>query len=65
MTLAYNSIIDTVNRPEEELLLCCARTDIGSDTAERIQCLCRGPMDWDYLIGAASAHGVKPLLVPP
>jgi hypothetical protein len=62
MTIAYNSIIDTVNRPEEELLLCCARTDIGSDTAERMQCLCRGQIDWDYLIGAASAHGVKPLL---
>ena len=62
MTSSYNPIIDGVNRSEEELLLCCARTDIGADTAERIQCLCRGSIDWDYLIGAASAHGVKPLL---
>ena len=53
---------DFIIRREDELLLRCARTYIGSDTAERIQYLCRVPIDWDYLIGAASAHGVKPLL---
>ena len=62
MTSSYNPIINAVNRSEDELLLCCARTDIGADTAERMQYLCRGSIDWDYLIGAASAHGVKPLL---
>ena len=53
---------DFTIRCEDELLLRCAGTYIGSDTAERIQYLCRVPIDWDYLIGAASAHGVKPLL---
>jgi len=62
MISAYHPLVESVNRPEDELLLCCARTDIGSHTAERIQSLCRGPIDWVYLIGAASAHGVKPLL---
>jgi hypothetical protein len=62
MTQAYDQLIDIVNRPEDRLLLCCARTVIGSDTADWIRTLLREPIDWDYLIGAASAHGVKPLL---
>ena len=64
MTNTYNPLIDTVNRPEDELLLCCVRSKINSDTGARIRTLLRDPIDpidWQYLISAASAHGVKPL----
>lgn len=49
-------------RPELALLLCCARTKVGSEHAERIRNLLRGAIDWQYLIGAAHTHGVLPLL---
>lgn len=49
-------------RPEVELLLCCARTCIDSETAERIKTLLQEDIDWDYLIRTALSHGVMPLL---
>lgn len=49
-------------RPEVELLLCCARTCIDSETAERIKTLLQEKIDWDYLIRTALSHGVMPLL---
>jgi len=57
-----NQSIDMVLRPEDELLLCCARTHIDSATAGRMSALVRTGMDWNYLIQTASTHGVKPLL---
>lgn len=49
-------------RPEVELLLCCARTCIDSERAERIKTLLQENIDWDYLIRTARSHGVMPLL---
>ena len=49
-------------RPEHELLLCCASTQVDYDMAERMRHLLQGAIDWQYLIDAAAAHGVKPLL---
>jgi len=49
-------------RPETELLLRCA-SPVGSDErAERIRALAGGPLDWKYLLDAAGAHGLTPLL---
>jgi Uncharacterised nucleotidyltransferase len=62
MAKPSNTLTDTVSRPEDELVLCCARTDIDSDTTERIQMLLQESVDWEYLIGTASKQGVKPLL---
>jgi hypothetical protein len=49
-------------RPEEQVLIHCARTSIDCAAAEQLRSLLRGPIDWDYLIGTASTHGVKPVL---
>jgi hypothetical protein len=48
--------------PEIELLLCCARTNIDSETAEHIKTLLQENIDWAYLIQIAACHGVMPLL---
>jgi len=61
MSIAF-AAMNSKLRPEDEMLLCCARTDIDSDTTERIQTLLQGSVDWQYLVGAASTQGVKPLL---
>jgi len=63
-TLSKPSIptLATTTRPEVELLLCCARTCINSETAEQIQALLQKEIDWEYLIQLAYQHGVIPLL---
>lgn len=48
--------------PEIELILCCARTNITTATAERIKTLVQQNINWNYLIETASRHGVLPLL---
>ena len=49
-------------RPEDELLLCCSRTCMDSENAERIRSLLREDIDWGYLIRQANLHGMIPLL---
>ncbi|MCG5062157.1 MAG: nucleotidyltransferase family protein [Limnoraphis sp. WC205] len=58
--LAFTEIARTY--PEIELLLCCARTNIDPETAERIKTLLQENIDWAYLIQIAACHGVMPLL---
>jgi len=48
--------------PEAELLLCCARTCLDAESAERIRDLLQEDIDWAYLIQTALRHGVMPLL---
>jgi hypothetical protein len=48
--------------PEHELLVCCARTYLDSKSAARIAALVQQGIDWDYLIRAATHHGLLPLL---
>jgi hypothetical protein len=50
------------SRPEIELLLCCARTRIDGEIAERMLTLLREDIDWDDVIAIALGHGVMPLL---
>ena len=55
----------TTQRSEIELLLCCARTQISPERAERIRHLVsqsQNLIDWDYLVQTARWHGVLPLL---
>src|SRR4051794_19840981 len=54
-----------VSRPEDELLLCCARTNRTPEVAARIGALLREGMDWEYLIPTAHVHGRAPLLYCP
>jgi hypothetical protein len=49
-------------RCEDDLLLCCAKASIDAGTEARIRDLLRQKVDWNYVIDAAAAHGVKPLL---
>lgn len=50
------------DRPEHELLLCCARTRLVPETAERISVLAGQQLDWEYLFQLASRHKLSPLL---
>lgn len=47
---------------ETKLLLCCARTQIGKETAAQIKSLANSPLDWDALLQRADEHMVLPLL---
>jgi hypothetical protein len=49
-------------RPEVQLLLCCARTFINAATAETIETLCYGDLDWSWLLSLAAQHDVTCLL---
>lgn len=49
-------------RPEIELLLCCARTQMEAETATRMKALFQQTLDWEYLLRMAIRHGVMPLL---
>ncbi len=51
-----------VSRPEIELLLCCTRTHIDPETAERINTILQQNIDWTYLMQVAAHHGTIPLL---
>ena len=49
-------------RPEAQLVLCCARTEVGPELAERIKALAALPLDWEFLCGAADKHRLTQLL---
>jgi hypothetical protein len=48
--------------PEAELLLCCTRTQMDAERAERIKVLLQEDLDWKVLLALASQHGVLPCL---
>lgn len=48
-------------QPEIELIICCARTSVDSQTAGRIKDLVGEKIDWDYSLRTATSHGVMPL----
>lgn len=49
-------------RPEIEIILCCARTQIEPEQMARVQILVQGNIDWINLILYANSHGVTQLL---
>ena len=59
--IGNNASISDV-RPEAELLLCCARTRLDAEQTVRIKSLLQQKLDWEYLLRAATQHGVMPLL---
>ncbi|MBR8833359.1 MAG: PqqD family peptide modification chaperone [Stigonema ocellatum SAG 48.90 = DSM 106950] len=48
--------------PEVQLLLCCARTFINTATAEIIETLCYGDLEWTWLLSLAAQNDVTSLL---
>jgi hypothetical protein len=49
-------------RPEEELLICCARTSIDQEKTRQIKSIVQKNIDWSFLIQTALEHGVISLL---
>jgi hypothetical protein len=49
-------------RPEDELLVCCAKTCLDQEETLRIQSLVQKNIDWSFLIQTALKHGVISLL---
>ncbi|MCA1578174.1 MAG: nucleotidyltransferase family protein [Acidobacteria bacterium] len=47
---------------EDELLLCCARTEASPELAARIRALAAADVDWNYLALLARRHSITPLL---
>ena len=48
--------------PEQELLLCCARTRLERRHHERATAILRGHVDWDRLLLTADHHKLTGLL---
>ena len=51
-----------IDRPEHELLLCCARTECDTEVASRLRVLAGTSIDWEYLFRLAQRHSVLPLI---
>jgi hypothetical protein len=49
-------------RPEEELLICCARTCLDQEKSRQIKSFVQKNIDWSFLIQTALNHGVVYLL---
>lgn len=49
-------------RPEHELLLCCARTQSSESVIRRLQLFAAAEIDWDYFFQLARRHAVVPLV---
>ncbi|HYE75544.1 MAG TPA: nucleotidyltransferase family protein, partial [Blastocatellia bacterium] len=48
--------------PESELLLCCARTHISDELAERVRALARQQLDWNLVLSMARIQSIRPLI---
>ncbi|MDB9310666.1 nucleotidyltransferase family protein [Aphanizomenon sp. CS-733/32] len=57
-----NKTLTNFYQPEIELLLCCSRSYIDIDTANRINTLLQKDIDWVYLTSVAQRHNVELLL---
>ena len=62
MSKPWSAPSPCVFRPEAELLLCCARTDLSPALNARIMRRIRAGVDWVALLDLAKYHGVAPLL---
>jgi hypothetical protein len=50
------------SRPEENLIACIARRELGVEQRAELRGLVNYELDWDYLFATALAHGLLPLL---
>ena len=49
-------------RPEIELVLLCARTDLTAEQLQCIQALLAGPLDWAWVVSYSRSHAVTPVV---
>jgi hypothetical protein len=47
---------------ENQLILCCARTDVDTFTIEKIKDIVTQNLDWNHIITTAALHKITPLL---
>jgi Uncharacterised nucleotidyltransferase len=63
MKILSNLPIQTASIPlEHELIICCARVQVGEEIAARIKALVQQKLDWRSVIRLAQQQGVMPLL---
>lgn len=62
MDMVDRSMARTKIRPEQELLIRCARIDMGAHQEDDLRMLTRTTIDWEYLVRTALLHGMMPLL---
>src|SRR6266850_4854764 len=53
--------LNYTNRPEDELLVCCARTNATPQIVEHLRDLVRSKIDWDYFFKLSRRHSLVPL----
>src|SRR3984957_4836309 len=51
-----------VSTREKQLLICCARTRVSPEVAEKIRELAAQPLDWHYLLYEAEENSITPLV---
>jgi hypothetical protein len=61
-TSSMRSGLSATPRREYQILLACAATPLESERNERVRSLVEGDVDWEYLVWAASGHGLLSLL---
>ncbi len=54
--------LPAANRPEDEVILCCARKRLDARGAERLRALLGKELNWVYLVATAIRHGLAALL---
>jgi hypothetical protein len=59
---APSTVAEITSRPENELLVCCARVPSEAGNADRIEALLQEAIDWEYLLEMAAEHRMLPLL---
>jgi hypothetical protein len=59
---APSTVAEITSRPENELLVCCARVSSEVGSTDRIEALLQEAIDWEYLLERAAEHRMLPLL---
>jgi hypothetical protein len=54
-------VLRSVNSPEHQLLLCCARTCVKPPIKEHLRSLLSADIDWNYFLNLAGRHSLVPL----
>jgi hypothetical protein len=59
---APSTVAAITSRPENQLLVCCARVRSEAGNADRIEALLQRSIDWEYLFEMAAEHRILPLM---
>ena len=62
MCEALSTVAAITSRPENQLLVCCARVPLEVGNADRIEALLQRSIDWEYVFEMAAEHRILPLM---